>query len=1331
MYLKTFSKWLLSCTLVFSISLPSFADNFITYGTPEIDGVLKPGEWFELSHIRMARFYGNDQFADIWMQWDDNYLYIAGVMQDKTFHENDGSGPLGHTWDDDSIEIYLHSSHEPPAKLDQNSRILAFTPEGKYQRLDRGIWAGSNDPNEATIGLESIGNTAAKIEKFLGIPLAQGDREWASCPVEGGLKPAPEPDVKTLFAEHHDNQSWQFEVALPWRLVGTEIKDNKIVGGNCKIGKGIVPAKLTPRDGMPLRMNFYRVNDDTGGQVQVSFDPNIPEMVDAVGNKSPNGIMRGEWFSYQGDRYHPNEWAAFVLSDRRVPSNEGPKFNPSKEIQGWSASTDGRRARLAFNAPTRNSGGSAYRYLIKYQEEGGIVQDFINAYQPAAPNAWQEIDVIGLNPGKKYIFTVQAVDELGRISADSLTKTVEMPSNNLKPFVGVSPTGRSLVYSDGRPFVISGETVLMPWLPVRGWFDEPLCDGEPDKNLLDNYRNADKPEPRVCGNGITKKGTDTLINGRERNYSNEDLYYNCKLSTGKLAAEHNGRAIIVAKTKRDNAGNLDEYPDSALDNCQYVVTNVYNLSGTVVKAESIEGPQVAIDYMSNLKKAGINVVTVFVESLDLDASPIVFEYKKEAILRFMDRLVAEAEKNDVYVLFRLYDTFYYKDDKYDTNPKKRKWTDTWWNKVAQKSSPDSFFDNDLDDSHKERFKALLERFRDKPNVLGWDLVNEIDNKVRFNEASLEKRRGWLERMAAFAKSVDRNHLVFYSFLTWDPKDGPSYRAAMGSSADGKSVDKTNYIGMDAATAYRLPNIDLAVTHGYYAHVANPWDFYYKGGTPCKNPPAKRAPPEYAPALELARGISYGFHQIRDGRPMLDGESSPNAHLFHKYYGHCDFTEAVHDTMFMDMAWLHFVSGGAGLNLAWPADLEEEIPGIPRKTINKLSDAKRNILAIFMKNVRDIVWHGDQLRVERAEQENDKVIASRYDAKNAVIYAYNPNKADVREIPLAPCPTGEAQVTAINTRDGSLVFNKRVEVGEGKSITLDKGVNGPVAVIVGNSGNCSGKFDNPPRVNPADVPAPSGGYLPTPDTWIKAVIHTEDRGAINAVWKQGGDKTLKRGDRVIWGYFHASPQDVTWGDENNPDIFVKIWFDVSGRVDVNFFHVSVPDIEVSSCIKTVENCHPGLAKTTKEKRYARHTYRPKEGTKDNPELLNTPTLSSGKVQGNPKHYGLPFYQVELGSIFQLDGGKTIEGVWHEGGSGTTPRGDQVAWGYFYANPQDVEWGSEQNPEIYVKFWYDKAGNRIDVNFFHVSAPNINVYSGRSGSYSGTTLVTQQERYAQQQ
>ena len=93
--------------------------------------------------------------------------------------------------------------------------------------------------------------------------------------------------------------------------------------------------------------------------------------------------------------------------------------------------------------------------------------------------------------------------------------------------------------------------------------------------------------------------------------------------------------------------------------------------------------------------------------------------------------------------------------------------------------------------------------------------------------------------------------------------------------------------------------------------------------------------------------------------------------------------------------------------------------------------------------------------------------------------------------------------------------------------------------------------------------PENGYLVTSDLWIRAVINTVEKGPIEALWQKGGEGTTSRGDRVIWGHFYASPSDVTWGSQDNPDLFVKIWFDVSGRVDVNFFHVSVPEIEVYS------------------------------------------------------------------------------------------------------------------------------------------------------------------------
>jgi hypothetical protein len=96
--------------------------------------------------------------------------------------------------------------------------------------------------------------------------------------------------------------------------------------------------------------------------------------------------------------------------------------------------------------------------------------------------------------------------------------------------------------------------------------------------------------------------------------------------------------------------------------------------------------------------------------------------------------------------------------------------------------------------------------------------------------------------------------------------------------------------------------------------------------------------------------------------------------------------------------------------------------------------------------------------------------------------------------------------------------------------------------------------------PSGPPTPPIGFMVVTNLWIGAVVDTEEKGPVEATWKKGGEGTTSAGDRVIRGYFYASPSVVTWGSQDNPDLFVKIWFDVSGRIDVNFFHVSVPGIE---------------------------------------------------------------------------------------------------------------------------------------------------------------------------
>jgi len=267
-----------------------------------------------------------------------------------------------------------------------------------------------------------------------------------------------------------------------------------------------------------------------------------------------------------------------------------------------------------------------------------------------------------------------------------------------------------------------------------------------------------------------------------------------------------------------------------------------------------------------------------------------------------------------------------------------------------------------------------------------------------------------------------------------------------------------------------------------------------------------------------------------------------------------------------------------------------------------------------------------------------------------------------------------------------------------------------------------------KIEGAASPSASGGVSvgktsTTEDNlWMKVMIQTVDRGPIEAVWKQGGDSKTSQGDRVIWGYFYADPKDVGWGYEQNPDLFVKVWYDHSGRIDVNFFHVSVPDIEVYSAIREISKV--SYSRSTMNKRYVRHTYRPSENVSE-AEVADTAESAVLSVKDNPTRNPLPFYNLGAGTLIQTDEKGAINGLFKLGGSGNTSAGDQVAWGFFYANPTDVNWGSSDNPDAYVKMWVDHNG-RIDINFFHVSVPDIKVTSGHD-RYEKQGLITMSQRY----
>lgn len=262
------------------------------------------------------------------------------------------------------------------------------------------------------------------------------------------------------------------------------------------------------------------------------------------------------------------------------------------------------------------------------------------------------------------------------------------------------------------------------------------------------------------------------------------------------------------------------------------------------------------------------------------------------------------------------------------------------------------------------------------------------------------------------------------------------------------------------------------------------------------------------------------------------------------------------------------------------------------------------------------------------------------------------------------------------------------------------------------------------------PVIEGAWI-TSDLWIGAQFNTGDQGKFEGRWRLGGEDTTARGDRVIWGYFYAAPEDVSWGNEDNPDLFVKIWFDVSGSLYISYFHVSVPEIQVwsnypqrkeepiilgSGAVATMSDRHIGDF----------YYYRPE--SKDYWHTQQS-QFEDGRPQAGDNPKGMPAGNVlpeglRIGAVINTEDKGPIEGLWRLGGQATTQRGDQVLWGYFYADPNIMSWGSTENPDLFVKAWYDVSG-AVFLDFFHVSVPDIEVFSvmpiANTYDNKGTTIL----------
>lgn len=333
---------------------------------------------------------------------------------------------------------------------------------------------------------------------------------------------------------------------------------------------------------------------------------------------------------------------------------------------------------------------------------------------------------------------------------------------------------------------------------------------------------------------------------------------------------------------------------------------------------------------------------------------------------------------------------------------------------------------------------------------------------------------------------------------------------------------------------------------------------------------------------------------------------------------------------------------------------------------------------------------------------------------------------IRDLTLSNTGNRDIQITNIAI-SGSTAFTHNginTLLPQGKSMTI-RVTHSPVGSTGGDKATLSitSDADNPQIDIPLMTSQTVGGWSTFPtgtnELGIRALIHTEDKGTIEGVWKKGGEATVSVG-KLIWGYFYANPSDVSWGNPDNPDMFVKILVG-SGEtwVNINYFHVSVPDIEIFTDYPfdgTADGHDKATGPNSTSMRFVEHTF-------VNGVLENKPTVQyenglpgpGDLVSGKPTGY-LVAEDVRIGAMInavsETDFTSIVptEGLWKKGGEADIGVGN-IIWGYFYADPSDVSWGSPNNPDLFVKLLVGDGW--MIANYFHVSAPDIEAYCDYGG------------------
>ncbi|XP_020105315.1 mannan endo-1,4-beta-mannosidase 2-like [Ananas comosus] len=189
----------------------------------------------------------------------------------------------------------------------------------------------------------------------------------------------------------------------------------------------------------------------------------------------------------------------------------------------------------------------------------------------------------------------------------------------------------------------------------------------------------------------------------------------------------------------------------------------------------------------------------------LQVSPGHFD---ENVFKALDRVIVEAQKHGIRLLLSLANNL----DAYGGKTQYVKWA--WEEGIGTSASNDSFFfDPSIRGYFKTYLRTLLTRknhlngieYKDDPAIFAWELMNE---PRCMSDASGDTLQGWVEEMAAYVKSIDKNHLLTIGLEGFY---GPSSPSEKQSVNPGKWFGT---LGSDFIRNSKVPDIDFASVHVY-------------------------------------------------------------------------------------------------------------------------------------------------------------------------------------------------------------------------------------------------------------------------------------------------------------------------------------------------------------------------------------------------------------------------------------------------------------------------------------------------------------------------------------